>query len=95
MDHANGAAMVSGDRAMMIRICDRKSTEQREPGRQCYCRKFHDHVVRVVCTNNKWALCLIVPLKFSLRAAEASDGHFCGMDAAPGSRINPQRGHQA
>jgi hypothetical protein len=38
---------------------------------------------------------LVVPLKSSLSAAEASGDHFCGMNTAPGSRINPQRGHQA
>jgi hypothetical protein len=46
--------------------------------------------------NNKWDLQFGLPLKFSLGAAHASGTHFCGMNAAPaGSRINPQRGHQA
>jgi hypothetical protein len=83
MDRATGTAMVSGDRPIMIRVCGRKSTEEREPGRQCYCRKFHDHVVRVVCTNDKWAVCLIVPLKFSLSAAEAPRQAFLRHERCP------------
>jgi hypothetical protein len=86
MDHADGTAMVSDDRLMMIRVCKRQGAEEREPGGYCYCRKFHDLVVRVVCTNSKWTFYLVVPLKLSLMG----DGSL-----SVGSRINPQRGHQA
>jgi hypothetical protein len=69
VDHAGSTAM---GRLMMTRVCKRESAEERERRGQCYRRKFHDLVVRVVCTNSKWTFYSIVPLKSSLSAMEAS-----------------------
>jgi hypothetical protein len=95
MGHAEHTAMISRDRPMMIGVGKREGAEEREPAGQCYCRKSHDLAVHAVDTNNKWTFSLIVLLKSFLIAMGAARGHFCGMKAVAGSRINPQRGHQA
>jgi hypothetical protein len=73
MNHADSTAMGSDERPMMICACKRERTEEREPRGQCYCREFHDFVVGVAHTNNKWTFCLIFPLKSSLSAMEPHD----------------------
>jgi hypothetical protein len=75
MDHANGAAMVSGDRPMMIRVGDRKTTEEREPGCQCYCRKFHD-LSFMLSTQRQMGLPFNGPIKIFFKRDRGSEGIF-------------------